>query len=106
MYLKDETRNPVQKNIKIAVSQKLKGPYSKASDAITGKYWAEGPTAIKIDNNWVVYFDKYTEKKYGAVKQTSKGWVDISDQISFPQGTRHGTVIKISADEINTLKKE
>ena len=106
MYLKDETRNPVQKNIKIAVSKNLTGPYSKASVPITGNYWAEGPTAVQIDNNWIVYFDKYTQKKYGAVKQTSKGWEDISDQITFPQGTRHGTIIKISAAEINNLKRE
>lgn len=106
MYLKDETKNPVQKNIKIAVSKKLNGPYSEAGNPITGNYWAEGPTAIKIDNDWVVYFDKYTLKKYGAVKQTAKGWEDISEQISFPSGTRHGTVIKVSEEEIAALKKE
>ncbi|WP_426484754.1 prolyl oligopeptidase family serine peptidase [Flavobacterium sp. 2] len=106
MYLKDETRNPVQKNIKIAFSKNLTGPYSSASKAITGDYWAEGPTAVKIDNNWIVYFDKYTQKKYGAVKETSKGWEDISEQVIFPIGTRHGTVIKVSSEEINALKKE
>ncbi|WP_173969109.1 prolyl oligopeptidase family serine peptidase [Flavobacterium bizetiae] len=106
MYLKDETRNPVQKNLKTAFSKNLTGPYSKASEPITGNYWAEGPTAIQIDNQWVVYFDKYTLKKYGAVKETSKGWQDISDQVSFPSGTRHGTVIKVSAEEIMNLKKE
>lgn len=106
MYLKDETRNPIQKNIKIAVSKRLKGKYKKASEAITGNYWAEGPTAIKIDNSWIVYFDKYTEKKYGAVKQTPTGWEDISEEISFPKGVRHGTVIKVSGEEITALKKE
>lgn len=106
MFLKDETRNPVQKNIKIASSKKMKGPYSKASEPITGNYWAEGPTAIQIDDKWIVYFDKYTQKKYGAVKESSNGWEDISDQISFPAGTRHGTIIKITSDEINALKKE
>ena len=106
MYLKDETRNPVQKNLKVAHSKNLTGPYSKASEPITGKYWAEGPTAVKIDNNWIVYFDKYTEKKYGAVKETAKGWEDISEQISFPVGARHGTVIRISSAELNILKKE
>ncbi|MFB9079266.1 alpha/beta hydrolase fold domain-containing protein [Flavobacterium procerum] len=106
MYLKDETRNPVQKNLKVAYSKNLTGPYSKASEPITGKYWAEGPTAVKIDNSWIVYFDKYTEKKYGAVKETAKGWEDISEQISFPSGTRHGTVIKVSSEELNNLKKE
>jgi hypothetical protein len=106
MYLKDETKVPVQKNLKIATSKKLKGPYTKASEAITGNYWAEGPTAIQIDNEWIVYFDKYTQKKYGAIKQTSKGWEDISEQVSFPKGTRHGTIIKVSAEEIDRLKKE
>ncbi|WP_281298624.1 prolyl oligopeptidase family serine peptidase [Flavobacterium limnophilum] len=106
MFLKDETKVPVQKNLKIATSKNLEGPYTKASEPITGKYWAEGPTATQIDGKWVVYFDKYTQKKYGAVKQTAKGWEDISEQVSFPQGTRHGTVIKVSADVIAALKKE
>lgn len=106
MYLKDETKVPVQKNLKIATSKKLEGPYTKASEPITGNYWAEGPTAIEINKEWIVYFDKYTQKKYGAVKQTSKGWEDISDQVSFPEGTRHGTVLKVSSEEINALKKE
>nr|WP_315198447.1 prolyl oligopeptidase family serine peptidase [uncultured Flavobacterium sp.] len=106
MFLKDETKVPVQKNLKVAYSDNLTGPYTKASAPITGNYWAEGPTAIKIDNNWVVYFDKYTQKKYGAIKQTETGWEDISDKISFPQGTRHGTVIKVSTEIIANLKKE
>jgi hypothetical protein len=106
MFLKDETKVPVQKNLKIATSKKLEGPYTKASEPITGKYWAEGPTATQINGEWIVYFDKYTQKKYGAVKQTAKGWEDISEQVSFPQGTRHGTVIKVSADVIEALKKE
>ena len=106
MYLKDETKVPVQKNLKIATSKKLEGPYTKASEPITGNYWAEGPTAIEINKEWIVYFDKYTQKKYGAVKQTSKGWEDISEQVSFPEGTRHGTVLKVSSEEINALKKE
>ena len=106
MFLKDETKVPVQKNLKIATSKNLEGPYTKASEPITGKYWAEGPTATQINGEWIVYFDKYTQKKYGAVKQTAKGWEDISEQVSFPQGTRHGTVIKVSADVIAALKKE
>jgi acetyl esterase/lipase len=106
MFLKDETRKPVQKNLKVAYSDRLTGPYSKASAPITGDYWAEGPTAIKIDGSWVVYFDKYTQKKYGAVKQTANGWEDISEKMSFPQGLRHGTVLKVPAEIIQQLKKQ
>ncbi|HSD08070.1 prolyl oligopeptidase family serine peptidase [Flavobacterium sp.] len=106
MYLKDETKVPVQKNLKIATSKKLTGPYTQASAPITGNYWAEGPTAIQIDGKWTVYFDKYTLKKYGAVQQTETGWEDISDKVSFPEGTRHGTVIKVNPEIIENLKKE
>ncbi len=50
MFLKDEKKVPVQKNLKIATSKKLEGPYTKASEPITGKYWAEGPTSNP--NKW------------------------------------------------------
>ncbi len=106
MFLKDETLNPIQKNIKTAYSDNLTGPYTKASKPITGNYWAEGPTVTQIDGNRVVYFDKYKDKRYGAVKEISNGWKDISDEISFPLGTRHGTVIKVPAAIISTLKNE
>lgn len=98
MFVKDETRTPPQKNIRITTAESLYGPYSEPSEPITGKYWAEGPTSIKIKDTWFVYFDKYTEKKMGAViSKDLKTWTDISEKISFPEGSRHGTVFE--ADE-------
>jgi hypothetical protein len=105
MFLKDETRKPAQKNLRMATSNTLTGNYSVPSEPITGKYWAEGPTVIKIGSNWIVYFDKYTEHKYGAVTSTDlKTWTDISDKVSFPKGTRHGTVFTITEKEFELLK--
>ena len=51
LFLKDETRNPPQKNIRIATSEKLMEGYSKPTKPITGNYWAEGPTPIKIGDS-------------------------------------------------------
>jgi beta-xylosidase len=100
MFLKDETKKPPQKNIRIAFSDSLTGGYGKPSAPITGNYWAEGPTVIKIDGNWMVYFDKYTKHSYGAVSSPDlKNWTDISDKISFPKGTRHGTVFTVTKKE-------
>ncbi len=97
MFLKDETKTPPQKNIRIAISDKLTSGYSKPSLSITGNYWAEGPTAIKVKGSWIVYFDKYVEHAYGAVTSTNlKTWIDISDKISFPKGARHGTVVRVT----------
>ncbi|MEP6746756.1 MAG: glycoside hydrolase family 43 protein [Bacteroidota bacterium] len=105
MFLKDETKNPPQKNIRIAFSDALTGSYSAPSAPITGRYWAEGPTVIKINGKWIMYFDKYTDHKYGAVESSDLiNWLDISDKINFPKGTRHGTVFEITKEEFDRLK--
>ncbi|MES1218247.1 MAG: glycoside hydrolase family 43 protein [Bacteroidota bacterium] len=102
MFLKNETRKPPEKNIRIATSKSLTEKYSEPSNPITGNYWAEGPTAIKVGENWIVYFDKYTDHTYGAVTSTDLfHWKDISDKINFPKGTRHGTVFAITKEEFN-----
>ena len=104
MFLKDETRKPPQKNIRIALSNHLANGYGKPSPPITGNYWAEGPSAIKRGENWIVFFDKYTQHTYGAVTSTDlKHWKDISDKIHFPKGTRHGTVFVITTKELDKL---
>jgi predicted GH43/DUF377 family glycosyl hydrolase len=107
MFLKDETREPAQKNLKIAFSDSLIGPYGKASEAITGKYWAEGPTTLQINGNWIVFFDKYRDHAYGAIESTDlKHWTDISSKINLPKGLRHGTILKINAKELKKLLKQ
>jgi len=106
MFLKDETRIPPQKNIRIAYSKKLDGDYSTASVPITGNYWAEGPATLRINNEWIVYFDKYRDHKYGAVHSSDLvNWTDISDKISLPKGIRHGSIFKISWAELESLLK-
>jgi hypothetical protein len=106
LFLKDETRNPPQKNLRIARSTQLLSGYSKASEPITGKYWAEGPTVLNINKNWIVYFDKYTDHKYGAVSSSDlKTWTDISDQVSFPAGVRHGTMFVVKTKWFNQQVK-
>src|SRR5690606_6181523 len=104
MFLKDETREPAQKNLKVAYADKVEGPYSPAGEPITGDYWAEGPTAVHIDGEWVVYFDKYTDHRYGAIASADLvNWREVSEKLTMPDGIRHGTVFKISRDELNRL---
>lgn len=106
MVMKDETIEPVQKNLRLAFSKKPTGPYSAAGKPITGKYWAEGPTTLQLGKLWLIYFDKYTDHKYGAISSANlKEWKDVSDQISLPKGIRHGTIVKITEQELDTLLK-
>ena len=107
MFLKDETLSPKpQKNIRVAFAERLEGPYTEPSAPITGSYWAEGPTTLReADGSWVVYFDKYSERKYGAVRSTDlKSWEDISDQISIPKGLRHGTIFKVKRSVVEKIE--
>jgi hypothetical protein len=106
MFLKDETRTPPQKNIRISTSKKLTGPYSKPSAPVTGNYWAEGPTVLKMGKKWLVYFDKYREHKYGAIESSDgKSWTDITDKISLPKGLRHGSIFIVTKDEFNKINQ-
>lgn len=105
LFLKDETRTPPQKNIRIATSNQLTTGFGKPTAPITGNYWAEGPTPVKIGNHWIVYFDKYKDHKMGAIRSADlEKWDDISDQVSFPEGTRHGTVFKVPGELFHKLK--
>ena len=105
MFLKDETIEPPQKNIRIATSRYLDKGYSKPGKPVTGNYWAEGPTCTKIGDEWIVYFDKYRDHTMGAVASGDlETWEDISDRVSFPRGVRHGTVFKVSGEVFERLK--
>nr|MBI1230550.1 family 43 glycosylhydrolase [Cytophagales bacterium] len=106
LFVKDETREPAQKNIRIARSDKLTGTYGAAGPPITGDYWAEGPTVAKIDGQWIVYFDKYINHEMGAGSSADlENWTDISEKIFFPEGTRHGTVFTVTQAELDYALK-
>ena len=108
LFLKDETRYPPQKNIRITTSKSLFDNFEPVSDPITGNYWAEGPSSIKIGDYWHVYFDKYmtTGNRMGVVKSRDlKNWIDISDQINFPENALHGSIFKVSQKVLDNLLK-
>lgn len=106
MFLKDETPEPPQKNIRLATSDQLTGGYSRPSAPFTGPEWAEGPTVARVDGWWIVYYDLYRSHKMGAMRSKDlKIWSDVTPRLSFPEGVRHGTVLKISRTELGRLVK-
>ena len=104
LIVKDETKTPVRKNLRIATGPTPEGPWSKASEPFTLS-WVEGPSAIRIGGDYVVYFDHYAKPHYyGAVKSRDLAtWEDVSREMSFPQGHRHGTVIEVSREIVEGL---
>ena len=105
MFLKDETRHPVKKHIRIAASDSLTCGYKLLSKPITPD-WVEGPTAIKLGDYWIVYYDEYTRNQYGAVRSLDlMRWEIVSDSLNFPTGTRHGSVFKTNTKVLTRLLK-
>ncbi|MBM4043222.1 MAG: glycosyl hydrolase [Planctomycetes bacterium] len=98
MFVKNENSKPPEKNIRVTCSDRIGGPYdAKVSPPITGEYWAEGPTALEIGRHVYVYFEKYIKRRMGAVRSENMvNWEDVSDQVSFPRGTRMGTAFTVS----------
>lgn len=105
LVVKDETKNPVKKNIRLAVSDNAEGPYSKAGSPISGD-WVEGPSGIQIGSEFYIYFDHYgSPKYYGGIKSPDmEHWQDISASTSFPKGFRHGTVLRVPPEVVQDLK--
>lgn len=106
MILKNETDrpNPPEKNLRIAWSDRAVGPYGEPSEPITGDYWAEGPTVLKVGDEWRVYFDKYRDHTFGMVISANlQEWEDQSDRLQMPGGVRHGTSFEVSADVAERL---
>jgi hypothetical protein len=97
LIFKDETLLPVaKKDLHTAVASSMEGPFTDVSPSIT-RHWVEGPTAIQLGDKYVIFFDCYTEKHFGAVESTDlKNWTDITDKIKLPDGCRHGTVFAVT----------
>lgn len=105
MFLKNETLKPEEKNIRVATAAHAEGPWSAASPKITGDYWAEGPSAAFWKGQWYVYFDKYMDHRYGAIRSSDlKSWEDISGQITMPDGMRHGTAFIVPRAVLEGLR--
>ncbi len=107
MILKDETLLPEpQKNLHCASSKSVTKKWGPASGPIT-RSWVEGPSITRINGKWIVYFDRYREKKMGAIESEDfVNWTDISDRISFPPGTRHGTVFKVERGVLENIREK
>ncbi len=103
MVLKDETLHPVRKHLRLTTADRAEGPYGPASPPISPD-WVEGPSALKIGECWVVYYDEFKRGCYGAIRsQDLQAWEVISDRVSFPDGARHGTALAVSGDVLARL---
>lgn len=104
LFIKNENSDPAEKNIRMTTNSKPFDFPTSVSAPITGDYWAEGPAPLQIGEYVYVYFDKYTEQRYGAIRSKAMiNWEDVSDLISFPEGLRHGTAFSANKELLSKL---
>lgn len=106
LIFKNETDLPnPQKTLQLAYSDLLSGPYTGIGPLKTyPPSWVEGPTAIKIGHDYVVYYDCYTRGCYGAIRSHDLNhWEDLSPQLCLPEGARHGSMLAVPSSVITCL---
>ncbi len=114
LVIKDETKFPAPaKNLRIGPAESLRGPFGPLSAPFTPPgLWVEGPTAVKIGGEYLVYFDAYTQKHYSAMRSRDLvTWHQVpAGELSFPfeetpERMRHGTVLEVPRALIERLRQ-
>jgi hypothetical protein len=98
---KDNSRTNL--NLRVAFAPNPLGPWEKVSEPFTQKF-TEGPCALKIGDDWLIYFDAYRQHIFGAAKTRDfKNFTDITKDVSFPEGHKHGTAFVVPREVLDGL---
>ena len=103
LVLKDNTR--LQRDIKVAFGNSPVGPWKNVSAPFTAEF-TEGPSVVKVKDHWLIYYDAYRKKFYGA--SSTKDFIhftDVTNEVSVPEGHKHGTIVTVSKAFVKHLVK-
>src|SRR5258706_3500508 len=101
LVLKDNTRN--ERDIKVAFGTSPLGPWQNVSKAFTDAF-TEGPSVVKVKDDWLIYYDSYRKKIYEAT--STKDFVsfkNVTGKVSVPDGHKHGTILKVKKKQLDKL---
>lgn len=100
--IKDNTRP--NRNVKIAFSNSLEGPWTEASAPFTPDF-CEGPTVVRTNDGWYnIYYDAYRLYCFGNKRTRDfKTFEDWTEKVSVPNGHKHGTAIRVKKQVIEKL---
>jgi hypothetical protein len=101
LILKDNTRP--NRNIKLAFATHPLGPYSMPTASFTPSF-TEGPAVAHVGKHYIIYYDQYREKIYGAVKTDDfTSFADITGEVKVPEGHKHGTIFEVKKKVLKEL---
>lgn len=92
------------KTIHLSTTRRIGEPWSQRSVALTATL-TEGPALLRRDGEWTMFFDYFMGDRFGAIaSRDGKNWTDISDQVTFPPGPRHASVLEVDEDVARGLR--
>ena len=101
LVLKDNTRP--ERDIKVAFANNPIGPYENVSVSFTEKF-TEGPAVAKVKDGWLIYYDAYQKKKFGAsFTKDFKTFTNADSLINIPEGHKHGTIVQVKKKVLKQL---
>jgi alpha-L-rhamnosidase len=103
LVLKDNTRP--ERNLRVAFGDTPLGPWHDISPPLTDKL-TEGPTALKLGDEWLIYYDSYGTKSYGALRTRDfQTFTNVTAEMRFPEGLRHGTIFRVTRQDLDRLRR-
>jgi len=101
LVCKDNSRPNL--NLRVASAHTPLGPWENMSLPFTQKF-TEGPAVLKVAADWLVFFDAYRQKIYGAMQTRDfKHFTDVTASVSFPAGHKHGTALPVPREILDGL---
>ncbi|MFZ5494686.1 MAG: glycoside hydrolase family 43 protein [Verrucomicrobiota bacterium] len=112
VVVKDETRFPEpRKHLRLAPAESLRGPFGPLGAPFSpAGLWSEGPSAVKIGDEYLIYFEAYMEKRYCAVRSKDlTTWEDVTPKMKFlfpgtGERMKHGSVTAVPRALIERLR--
>lgn len=105
VYILKDNRKPGFSDLFCVFGESPEGPFDRPTEKFAPTY-SEGPCAVQLGDEWIIYFDVYRQARYGAVSTKDfQTFTPADDRISIPQGHKHGTVIKVKESVLKKMKE-
>jgi hypothetical protein len=104
LVLKDNTRP--ERDIKVAFADDPLGPWKNISKPFTDSF-TEGPTVLRVKDDWLIYYDSYRKKIYET--SSTKDFIhfeNATNKTKVPEGHKHGTIVTVKKKIVRQLVKE
>jgi signal transduction histidine kinase len=103
LFFKDETTQPLAKDLRFAVGDSLDGPFGPAGKTFSPS-WVEGPAVFPVDDDYVCIFHYYGNNRWGAMKSADlEHWTDVTERLNMPPNSHPGTVLEVPRDILLSL---